>query len=129
MIMKGLSSTTVFFVLAAVCFASASEKIDINTAPLEDLVEIVHIGESRAKELIFLRPFSSIDDLAKIKGIGPSRINDIKKQGLAWVSAETLKTELDKNLTEAEPQTKDPESNKSTLLNIHGLHNIRDDPV
>ncbi len=65
----------------------AAEKIDINAAPLEDLVKIIHIGEARALELISLRPFSSLDELTKIKGIGELRIEDIKKQGLAWVSA------------------------------------------
>lgn len=62
-------------------------KIDINTAPLEDLVKIIHIGEVRALELTSLRPFSSIDELARIKGVGKKRIEDIKKQGLAWVNA------------------------------------------
>jgi len=66
---------------------SAAEKIDINTAPSEELVKIIHIGETRALELISLRPFSSLDELAKIKGIGEKRIEDIKKQGLAWVGA------------------------------------------
>jgi len=66
-------------------FVFATEKIDINTAPLEELVKIIHIGEVRALELISLRPFSSLDDLAKIKGLGEKRIKDIKKQGLAWV--------------------------------------------
>jgi len=63
------------------------EKIDINTAPLSDLVKIIHIGEKRALELIFLRPFLSLDDLARIKGIGPARIEDIKEQGVAYVGS------------------------------------------
>jgi hypothetical protein len=64
------------------------EKIDINTASLEDLIKIIHIGEVRAKELISLRPFSSLDDLTRIKGIGEKKLADIKKQGLAWVKIE-----------------------------------------
>jgi len=60
-------------------------KIDINTALLKDLVKIVHIGEVRAEELISLRPFYSLDDLTRIKGIGDKTLEDIKKQGLAWV--------------------------------------------
>lgn len=65
-----------------------AEKIDINAAFLEDLVKIIHIGEVRARELISLRPFSSLDDLARISGIGEARVEDIKEQGLAWVSAQ-----------------------------------------
>ena len=84
--MKILSSPV--FLLAAVLIGfSPAEKININSAELEDLIKIIHIGETRAKELIFLRPFSSLDDLDRIKGIGASRIEDIKKQGLAWVDA------------------------------------------
>jgi competence ComEA-like helix-hairpin-helix protein len=68
------------------CFeVSATGKIDVNTASLNDLIKIIHIGEKRGLELISLRPFSSLDDLARIKGIGSARIEDIKKQGLAYV--------------------------------------------
>lgn len=59
--------------------------IDINTASIEQLQEIMHIGPARAQELINLRPFSSVDDLGRIKGIGPARITEIKSQGLACV--------------------------------------------
>jgi len=68
-------------------FILAAEKIDINTAPMEDLVKIIHIKEARAKGLISLRPFSSLDDLIRINGISESRIKDIKEQGLAWVAS------------------------------------------
>jgi hypothetical protein len=74
----------------------SAEKIDINSASLEDLTKIIHIGEARAKELISLRPFSSLDDLARIKGIGPARLQDIKNQGLAY-------TDKDVPAKEAEP--------------------------
>jgi competence protein ComEC len=59
--------------------------IDVNTATIEQLQEIMHIGAARAQDLIQLRPFSSVDDLGRIKGIGPARIADIKSQGLACV--------------------------------------------
>jgi competence protein ComEC len=59
--------------------------IDINTASIEELQQIIHIGTTRAQNLIDLRSFSSVDDLDRIKGIGPSRIEDIKAQGLACV--------------------------------------------
>lgn len=71
---------------ASANFVFAEEKIDINTAPLEDLLKIIHIGEARARELISLRPFFSLDELTKIRGIGEARVKDIKEQGLAWVA-------------------------------------------
>lgn len=59
--------------------------IDINTAPREELIRIIHIGEVRVDELIRLRPYSSVDQLTRIDGIGPGRLRDIKQQGLACV--------------------------------------------
>ncbi len=78
----------IFILLAGLIsanFICASETIDINSASLEELTEIIHIGEARGKELISLRPFHSLDDLARINGISQGRVEDIKKQGLAWV--------------------------------------------
>jgi competence protein ComEC len=59
--------------------------VNINTATLEELMKIIHISEARAKELISLRPFNRVDDLMKINGIGPARLEDIKKQGLVYI--------------------------------------------
>lgn len=76
--------------------ALAVERIDINTATKEELTRIIHIGDARALELIYLRPFASLDELVKIKGISEKRVADIKKQGLAWIGTtitEPTKTE------------------------------------
>ncbi|SDL88332.1 MBL fold metallo-hydrolase [Sediminibacillus halophilus] len=59
--------------------------IDINSAGSEQLQGIIHIGAERAKDVIDLRPFQSIDELTKVSGIGPSRLNDIKGQGIACI--------------------------------------------
>src|SRR3989338_2639150 len=63
--------------------------VNINTAPKEELEKIMHIGASRAEQIINLREemlFISIDDLERVIGIGPSRLADIKEQGLACTS-------------------------------------------
>lgn len=57
--------------------------IDINKAPISELQQIIHIGSDRAAQIIELRPFSSVDELSKVTGIGPSRLQDIKNEGLA----------------------------------------------
>lgn len=88
-----LSRAAILSFLLFANFIFAAEKIDINTAPLEELVKIVHIGKLRALELISLRPFSSLDELTKIKGIGASRLKDIKEQGLAWIELESEQPE------------------------------------
>ena len=109
--MRGLSSLIVMFSLILAGMLSASfilavEKIDINTAPSEDLIKIIHIGEVRAQELISLRPFFSLDDLARINGISEKRVEDIKKQGLAYVNIQEEPGPMPepKPVQEAEPE-------------------------
>ena len=71
------------------------EKIDVNKASLEDLMKIVYIGEIRALEIISLRPFSSLDDLLRVSGIGESTLEKIKQQGIAFIENETEENKKD----------------------------------
>lgn len=64
---------------------TSGECIDINNASLEQLQNITQIGEERAKQLIELRPFSSINELTRINGIGSGRLREIKAEGKACV--------------------------------------------
>jgi DNA uptake protein ComE-like DNA-binding protein len=62
--------------------------VDINRASVEQLRRIIHIDEVRAREIVTLRrerTFASVDQLNRVRGIGPARIRDIKEQGLACV--------------------------------------------
>lgn len=62
---------------------SSGDCIDINSASEKDLQNIIHLGPARAKEVLDLRPFNSVDDLTRVNGIGPARIKDIKSEGKA----------------------------------------------
>lgn len=62
-------------------------QVDVNSATASEMELIIHIGPARAAEAIQLRPFSSLDDLVRINGIGPSRLADIKAEGVACVQA------------------------------------------
>ncbi|KHF38845.1 MBL fold metallo-hydrolase [Halalkalibacter okhensis] len=64
---------------------SESNCIDINFASASELAKITHIGTERASQLIELRPFETISDLAQINGIGPARIAEIKTENLACI--------------------------------------------
>ena len=62
-----------------------SSCININEASEADIQNIIHFGVERAALLIKSRPYDSIDDLKRIKGIGPARIKDIKEQNIACI--------------------------------------------
>ena len=59
--------------------------VDINTASKEQLMTIIHIGDERADQLMQLRPFDSVDQLTRIKGIAAGRLKDIKAENIACV--------------------------------------------
>ena len=60
-------------------------QVDINSAGFDELQLIIHIGPVRAEEMLAVRPFSSVDAMERIDGIGPARLADIKAQGVACV--------------------------------------------
>ena len=101
----------VFFILTLVLFSAMVSalceegQIDINEASLEELDKITQIGPVRAEQMITLRPFSSVDDMIRIVGIGETNINLIKAQGLACVGEEEIIEE------------KEEVNNKTTIIN------------
>ena len=80
-----------FFVLLTLCLllcpvlALAQGYIDINTGSLAQLEELDGIGPTKAQAIIDSRPYFSVDDLDRVKGIGPATLQKIKDQGLAYV--------------------------------------------
>ncbi len=66
------------FLLLFPFFISAANKVEINTASLEQLDEIIGIGPVLAQKIIDARPFSSVDDLLKVKGIGEKKFERIR---------------------------------------------------
>ena len=55
-----------------------SEKVNLNTADAGALEQLPGIGPAHAKAIIAARPFKSVDDLEKVKGLGKARFDALK---------------------------------------------------
>lgn len=65
-----------------------ADQIDLNEAAKTELQRIIHIGESRAAQIVELReeqPFDRVEDLARVTGISAERLQDIVEQDVACV--------------------------------------------
>ena len=61
--------------------AFAGGKININTATVEQLVELDGIGPKTAEKIVVYRKnhkFASVDDLVNVKGVGPKTLDKIR---------------------------------------------------
>jgi hypothetical protein len=78
-----------FFVGILFCSGVLAEcdrnQIDINSASLTKLDEIVWVGEATAEKIIDGRPFRKLGDLDDVRGIGEKKLEDIIDEGLACV--------------------------------------------
>ena len=53
-------------------------RVNINTSTLTELESIPGIGEERAKHVVAGRPYTSVDELIKVSGIGPKSLEDLR---------------------------------------------------
>ncbi len=63
--------------------ASSENCIDINSASIEELQQIHEVGPARARDIKDRRPFSGVEDLERVSGIGEVRLEEITSEGLA----------------------------------------------
>jgi len=123
-----------FFVLVLLLFLScgvlakcSNSQIDINSATSKELEKIVWVGPATAQKIIDGRPFETLDDLDKVKGIGATKLSDIKEEGLACVSEENIEEEEVKEETKRdieifieEPKTEEVDSAADEPILLNG---------
>lgn len=52
--------------------------VDVNADPVEKLETLPGIGPALAKEIVAARPIAGYEDIAKLKGIGQAKLDDLK---------------------------------------------------
>jgi len=113
-----------FFLIFILNFTSANcteGQVNINLASLEDLDSIYGIGPAKAQAIINARPFSSLDDLIRVSGIGEIVLQDILAQGLACLDSDNYSeqsSEEQKNISnEIIEETNEEPSESSPIKN------------
>ncbi|WP_311946573.1 helix-hairpin-helix domain-containing protein [Halomonas piscis] len=56
--------------------------IDLNDATADQLTELANVGPARAKQIIEMRPWSSVSELSRVNGLGTSSVQTIENNGL-----------------------------------------------
>jgi len=65
----------------AAAVAEAASKVDVNSASADELASLPGIGASKAAAIIAERekkPFASVDDLERVRGIGERTVEDLR---------------------------------------------------
>jgi competence ComEA-like helix-hairpin-helix protein len=76
-----LLAVAVPLVCVSTLYAECKEgQVDINTASVAQLRTVKGIGPKKAEDIIAGRPYNSVDDLRKIKGVGSKTLDKWREQ-------------------------------------------------
>jgi competence protein ComEA len=78
---------------------SPTGRINVNTADRETLETLPGVGPEIAREIVAARPFKSVDELERVRGIGPARMDELRN--LVTVLPASKRTESRPARTEA----------------------------
>lgn len=118
--MKGLLNFLIILFFSCCNFVSA-ESIDINTASLKELDLLSGIGPKYAQGIIDNRPYSSVDELTRVKGIGEKTLQKIKEQGLACVNCVTVLNTNETKRTDEATTLENPDEVRPNTVYPEGI--------
>ena len=52
----------------------ADDRVDLNRAPVEELVRLPGVGPVAAQRIIEARPFATVEELVRVPGFGPAKV-------------------------------------------------------
>jgi competence protein ComEA len=58
--------------------AQKATRVDVNSADLETLETLPGVGSATAKRIVSARPFNSLSDLEKVKGLSKAKVDELK---------------------------------------------------
>jgi hypothetical protein len=53
-------------------------RVDVNHAPPRLLAKLPHVGHARARQMVELRPFSSVEDLGAVLGLSADAVEELR---------------------------------------------------
>ncbi|HYC53920.1 MAG TPA: helix-hairpin-helix domain-containing protein [Candidatus Binatia bacterium] len=80
-VVRGTAAAAVLVTMLAGAAAAANGgKVNLNTASADELASLPGIGASKAAAIVAERtkkPFASVSDLERVRGIGPATVEDL----------------------------------------------------
>jgi competence protein ComEA len=89
LVKAGISASEVEKITPLVVVRPLPPAVDINEDPADKLETLPGIGPAMAKAIVAGRPYAKYEDLEKVKGLGPKKIDELKGR-LSFAKAEPV---------------------------------------